>query len=86
MKYSDHLSLELKYFFLPSFSNDLNKFSKLKPQKEKRKEKKTSMYNTDSELYNDLLPTYFDEYYDFSDSKRTKMDPKYDPAGLTLEL
>ena len=43
------------------------------------------MYNRDSQLHNDLLQTYFDEYYDLSDSKRTKMDPKSDPANLKLD-
>ena len=43
------------------------------------------MYDTFSELYNDLLETYFDEYYDLSDAKRIKIGPKYDPANLTLD-
>ena len=38
--------------------------------------------NIASDLYNDLLETYFDEYYDLSDKKRSKIDPKYDPANL----
>ena len=42
------------------------------------------MNNTVSELYSDLLETYFHEYYDLSDAKRSKMDPKHDPANLTL--
>ena len=42
------------------------------------------MYNTTSELYNDLLETYFDEYYDWLDSKIIKTDPKYDSTILTL--
>ena len=43
------------------------------------------MYDTFSELYNDLLETYFDEYYDLSDAKKNKIGPKYDPANLTLD-
>ena len=37
-----------------------------------------------SKLYDKLLETYFGEYYDLLDAKRSKMDPKYDPANLTL--
>ena len=33
------------------------------------------MYNTASELYNDLLETHFDEYYYLSNTKSSKMDP-----------
>ena len=32
-----------------------------------------------------MLEIYFDEYYDLSDAKKSKMDPKYDPANLTLD-
>ena len=32
-----------------------------------------------------MLETYFDEYYDLSDEKRSKIEPKYDPANLELE-
>ena len=43
-------------------------------------------YDTASELYNELLGIYFDEHYDLLDPKRSKMDPKYDPITLTLDL
>ena len=43
------------------------------------------MYYKASELYSDLPGTYFDEYYDLSDAKRNKMDPKYGPPNLTLD-
>ena len=42
------------------------------------------MYNTASELYNDLLQTYFGECCDLLDAKRSKMNAEYDPANLTL--
>ena len=42
------------------------------------------MCDTASELYNQLLGIYFDEYYDFSDTRRKKMDSKYDPDELGL--
>ena len=43
------------------------------------------MYDTSSECFNDLLETYFDEYYDLSDAKRSKIDSKYELAHLTLD-
>ena len=39
-KFDDH-SLEWKYSFVAKFFNDLDKFNKLKTQKEKTKEKST---------------------------------------------
>ena len=41
------------------------------------------MLNTASELYNDLLGIYFDEYYELSDAK--KIESKYDPDKLFLK-
>ena len=41
------------------------------------------MYDTVSKLYNEVLGTYFDEWYDLSDAKRSKVDYKYDPINLT---
>ena len=40
------------------------------------------MYYTASELHNDFLRTCFDEYNEFSDAKRNKTEPKYDPDNL----
>ena len=51
----ENLSLESKYSFLAKHYNDLDKFSKLKLQKQKTRKKKTNIYDTSSELYNDLL-------------------------------
>ena len=56
IKKIDNLPLESKYF-LANLFNDLDKVSKLKPQKEEVKEKKTNVYNTALELHNDLLKT-----------------------------
>ena len=42
------------------------------------------MYDAASELYNELLGTYFDEYYYLLDSKRKKMEHKYKPKNLFL--
>ena len=42
------------------------------------------MYNTVSELSNDLLQTYFNEYYELSDPKKIKMSSKNDSFNLAL--
>ena len=39
------------------------------------------MYDKASELYNDLLEIYFDEYNDLSVAKK-KISPKYNPDNL----
>ena len=56
IKKIDNLPLESKYF-LANLFNDLDKVSKLKPQKEEVKEKKTNVFNTALELHNDFLKT-----------------------------
>ena len=61
LKQFDNLSFKSKASFLANIFDDLDKFDNLKPQKEKTKEKKTNMYDSVSELYNDLLGTYFDK-------------------------
>ena len=43
------------------------------------------MYMIHLQLYNDLLETYWDKYYDLSDAKRSKIDPKHNSANLTLD-
>ena len=43
------------------------------------------MYDAGSELYNNLLETYFDEYYILSDAERKKLKLKYDPKKLFLK-
>ena len=61
LKQFDNLSFKSKASFLANIFDDLDKFDNLKPRKEKTKEKKTNMYDSVSELYNDLLGTYFDK-------------------------
>ena len=46
--------------------------------------KKSNVCEKDSELNNELLGIYFDEYYNLLDARRRKMAPKYDPASLTF--
>ena len=43
------------------------------------------MYNTASELCNDLLGIYFDEYCELPDAKRKTVESKYDPDKLFLK-
>ena len=44
------------------------------------------MYDTSSELYNELLRTYFEEYYCYlSVAERKTVDHKYRPKKLYLE-
>ena len=74
-----------KYSILSNFFNVLDKFSRLKTQKKTHKKKKSTMYNTTSELYNEFLRMYFDKYYDVLDAKSSKIVPKYDPINLTLD-
>ena len=54
----DRFSLKPKYSFLANIFNDLDKFTRVKTQKEKR-----NVYDTASELYNDLVETYFKQKY-----------------------
>ena len=52
---SSQSSLESKYPFLLSFYSDLNKFNNLNSPKESTKERKVSVYDNPSELYNEYL-------------------------------
>ena len=67
------------YSFLANISHDLDKFNRLKPQKEKTKEKKTNVHNAALELYDSLLGTYFDEHFNLLDAEKSKMGPKNGP-------
>ena len=65
----NNLSIKSKYSLLVKFFNNANKFNKLKTQKEKTQKKKANVYDTASELYIELLETYFDEYNDLEITK-----------------
>ena len=43
------------------------------------------MYDKDSELNNELLEIYLDEYNGLSHAKRKKIDHKYSPVKLMLD-
>ena len=74
-------------FYLIFFGN-LKKFNKIKTQQEKtQKKKKINAYDTASELYNELLGTCFEEYYNnLPAAGRKTRDQKYKPKKLILEV
>ena len=78
------LSLRSKYKVLTSFYNELNKFYSLKTQKESTKERKATVYDIGSEMYNEYLGTYFDQYMALSDNRKSKLGNKYYPVNLFL--
>ena len=43
-----------------------------------------NVYDNDSEMYNEYLETYFQQYMDLSDNKKGKLGNKYDPFNLFL--
>ena len=51
---------------------DLNKFKKLETTKQETEKKKTNKHDTASKLCNELLETYFDEYYYLLHANRKK--------------
>ena len=58
----NNLSLKSKYLLLIEIFNDLNKFKKLKRIKQEIEKKNTIVYDAATELYNDLLGIYFDDF------------------------
>ena len=56
-------SRKSKYSFLFEFFNGLNNFNKLITKKEETLKKKTNVHDPASDLYNELLEIYFNEYY-----------------------
>ena len=43
------------------------------------------MYDNASELYNEYLGIYFDQYMALPDAEKRKLGNKYDPKNLFLE-
>ena len=66
------------------FYTELNKFDSLNPRKGRTLEKKT-VYDNASELYNEYLEIYFNQYMTLSDAKKRTFGKKYDPENLFLE-
>ena len=67
-----NLCLKLEHLFLAKLFDNLSKFEELKTQKQKtekqkkKQKQKKNVHNTASELYNDLLEIYFDQYNDLN--------------------
>ena len=55
------------------------------PQKSRTKNKKATVYNNSSELYNEYLEIYFNQYMTLSDAEKRKVGDIYDPEELFLE-
>ena len=68
-----------------SFYSNLNKFNNLNPQKQSTNWKKATLYDNTSELHNEYLEIYFDEYNALSDGQKRKLGKKYDSTNLFLE-
>ena len=64
------LSPTSKYEVLTSFYNELDTFYSLKLQTESTKEKKATVSDNASEMYNEYLEIYFDQYIALSDNKK----------------
>ena len=78
------LSLRSKYKVLTSSYNKLNKFYSLKTQKESTKERKATVYDIGSEMYDEYLGTYFGQYMALSDNRKSKLGNKYYLVNLFL--
>ena len=72
--------------FYSRFYSDLNKFNNLNPKKESTKEKKVTLYDNASELFNEYLEIYFNEYKALSDAQKKELGNKYDLNNLFLEI
>ena len=55
---------------LSNFSNDIDKFSVVRPRNNITKKKKTKVFDKVSELYNNFLNKLFYEYYDLPSEKK----------------
>ena len=82
-KKHDNLSLESKHLLLAGFFDYLNKFNKLSPRKKHKRGK--NVYAKASDLYNDFVAIYFDEYNEL-DARRKKMELRYDPKKLFIKV
>ena len=70
IKYFNRLSLMSKYPILLSLYSNLNKFNNLNLRKEYKTKRKTIVYDNASELHNDCLEIYFDEYKSLPNIKK----------------
>ena len=59
-----------------------NKFKKLQIIKQKTEKKRTNLYIISSELYNNFLEIWYDEYNELSDAKKRKLVDNYNTENL----
>ena len=77
--------LNQSILFHPNLINDLDRFNKVRKQKKEKENKKANVNNIASELYDDLLEFYFDQYMALKEAKTKKLSSKYDPNNSFLE-
>ena len=86
IKRFNSIPFKSKYSFLFEFYYDLETFGCLYPLKEHKKTpKKLNVYDAASKLYHELLEFYLDEYYDFPNARKSRMDRKCGPINLLLD-
>lgn len=87
IKRFNSIPFKSKYSFLFEFYYDLETFGCLYLLKEQKKTpKKMNVYDAASKLYNELLEFYLDEYYDFPNARKSRMDRKCGPINLLLDV
>ena len=67
------------------FLNELNKSNNINPRKRRKKDKKVTVYDHASELYNEYQEIYFDQYMALPDDKKGNIGNKYVSKNLFLE-
>ena len=82
----DILSFKTKYSYLLTFYGNLKKFSETKPTTIIKKKEKEKVYDAVTELYKKLFEIYYKDYEKLSDAKKYKLDRKFKPINLRLEI
>ena len=76
---------ELKYSYLLSFYDNLEKWIKMKLRNLAKKKEKEKVYNTKSELYNKRFENYYGQYDELSDTEIDKLNQKFKLINLKLK-
>ena len=80
------VSFKSKHSFLNEFLDDLDKLNNLNPRKQNIKDRKVDVYDEASKLYSEFSEIYYQKHYRLSDDKRKKIESKYDPKDLFLDV
>ena len=75
-----------KYSILLLFCSASKNFDDRKLRKGHEKEKKTTVYDNTSELYNDHWWVYFNQYMNLPDDEKRQSGDKYNPINLFLDV